>query len=639
MNPYVYDIEVFPNYFLFHITRDGKHWVYENPKQVAELLNRSSNIVLAGFNNKAYDDIILQHIWQDEADIDSIYDLSTKLIEGTQWQNLQGLKFAKRPWAFSIDMFQILEKKAGLKEWQCHTHFKTVKESPVSFTAPLPKDRVEEIKTYCRNDVIATESLLKLHWEKILLRIKLQEKFKLSNKIYSMGSARLAEEVFVSEHVRVNDTTYAQVGKACDENPDNCKNIFECTEIILPCVHYVSEEFNTFKSNFLNSKLVEDNTSWHIVCPSDISRHIKGKLARDVPVSWFSNLTLAGRQFTMGVGGLHTQDERGEFFSDETYQVIDADVTSYYPSLIVNWDLTPKHIPGMRDSYAKILADRIIAKKSGDKLTSEALKLIANSTFGKFNERFSKIRSVKSALQITLNGQLMILMLVEKLHLAGYEILSANTDGVTIKVPRGTDLTPIFSDWESQTKMKLEVAEYSKYLRRDINNYIALTSEGKIKFKGAINEDSLKDQARVVKIAAEKYLLNGVHPEETIKLDDDIKHYVYYLHTKNGAIVYHGGNEVGKTIRWFHSSRGSVITRGNSRTETKTKVPCGHCAELCLDLPDSIPESLNKQEYIDEAWKLINSIKPLKVKNAKKSVARNKKTDAVCEQTSTQEEC
>ena len=195
MNPFIYDIEVFPNYFLFHISRDGKHWTYENPKQVADLLNRSADIVLCGFNNKAYDDIILQHIYQENADHESIYDLSCKLIEGTKWEELQLLKFSKKPWLISIDMYQILEKKAGLKEWQCHTHFETVQESPVSFTAPLPVHRVAEIRSYCKNDVMATENLLKLHWEKILLRIKLQEKFKLSNKIFSMGSARLAEEI------------------------------------------------------------------------------------------------------------------------------------------------------------------------------------------------------------------------------------------------------------------------------------------------------------------------------------------------------------------------------------------------------------------------------------------------------------
>lgn len=622
MNPYIYDIEVFPNYFLFHISRDGKHWTYENPKQVAELLDRSADIILCGFNNKAYDDIILQHIWEGGADLDSIYDLSTKLIDGSQWEQLQLLKFAKRPWLFSIDLYQVLEKKAGLKEWQCHTHFKSVKESPVSFTAPLAANRVDEIKHYCKNDVLATESLLKLHWEKILLRVKLQEKFKLSNKIFSMGSARLAEEIFVSEHVRNNNISYSQVAKDCEANPDNCTSVFKCTDIILPCVQYVSEEFNKFKNTFLASKLVEVDSSWSLESPVDGTRHIRGKLARDVRTSWFADLTLAGRTFTMGVGGLHTQDDPGEFHTNETHQIIDADVISYYPSLIVNWNLVPKHMPGMRDSYAKILADRIIAKKNGDRLTSEALKLAANATFGKFNERFSKIRSVKSALQITLNGQLMILMLVEKLHLAGHEIVSANTDGVTVKVSRGVDLTPLFTEWETTTRMRLEIAEYVKYYRRDINNYIALTSEGKIKVKGAINEDSLKDQARVVKIAAERYFLKGEYPEETIKLDNDIKHYVYYLHTKNGALVQHAGQEVGKTVRWFHSTTGTILTRSNPRSETKTKIPCGHCAELCLILPDSIPESLNKQEYIDEAWKLINSIKPLKAKREKKSKSK-----------------
>ena len=141
INPFVYDCEVFPNYFLMVLYRDGKYWEYEDPNEVSKLLDRSANIILAGFNNRAYDDIILQSIWQGNTTLDSIYDLSSKLIFGENWEEVIRVKFSKKPWAFSIDIFQLLEKKAGLKEWQCHTHFPNVKESPVSFTAPLPRDR------------------------------------------------------------------------------------------------------------------------------------------------------------------------------------------------------------------------------------------------------------------------------------------------------------------------------------------------------------------------------------------------------------------------------------------------------------------------------------------------------------------
>ena len=96
INPFVYDIEVFPNYFLMVLYRDGKCWEYEDPNEVSKLLDRSANIVLAGFNNRAYDDIILQSIWQGNTTLDSIYDLSSKLISGENWEDVTRIKFSKK---------------------------------------------------------------------------------------------------------------------------------------------------------------------------------------------------------------------------------------------------------------------------------------------------------------------------------------------------------------------------------------------------------------------------------------------------------------------------------------------------------------------------------------------------------------
>ena len=365
IKPFVYDIEVFPNYFLMVLYRDGKYWEYEDPNEVSKLLDRSANIVLAGFNNRAYDDIILQSIWQGNTTLDSIYDLSSKLISGENWEDVTRIKFSKKPWAFSIDMFQLLEKKAGLKEWQCHTHFRDVKESPVSFTAPLPSNRVQEIKDYCKNDVAATENLLRLNWDKIELRAKLQEKFGVSNKIYAMGSARTAEEIFIFDYARRTGKPFSEITAECKLHEDNVRDKYTGQELMLPCVNYTSDEFNGFKEMFATATLVRQmgETAWDIVSEHDGKRHIRGANERDVAVSCFKNLVLANRTFTMGVGGLHTQDNPGEFYGDEQYQIIDADVTSYYPSLMIEHNLLPKHVPTMHGLMVQIKESRVQVKR------------------------------------------------------------------------------------------------------------------------------------------------------------------------------------------------------------------------------------------------------------------------------------
>ena len=612
IKPFFFDIEVFPNYFLLDIYQDGKHWTYENPVDVAQILDRARDVVLCGFNNKAYDDIILTHIWQGNTDVDSIYELSSKLISGTDWEEMAQLKFARKPWGISVDMFQILNKKAGLKEWECHIHYPTVVEAGVSFTAPLPADKVQEIRLYCRNDVEATAALYERNRGLIDVRIKLQEKFGVSNRVFAMGDARMAEEILISNYLKRSGKVYSKIKEDCAENLDNLAESFDGVDLILPCVQYQTDEFKSFRDVFVRSKIVKENDAWKLQSPLDGVRHIRGANERDVRVPWFNSIILAGRQITVGVGGLHTQDDRGSFVTDEEFEIIDADVTSYYPSLIVKHGLAPAHIEGFVEDYARILGDRVAAKAKGDKITADAYKLVANSTYGKFNEKFSLIRSVKSAFQITLNGQLMILMLVERLHLAGVDILSANTDGVTIRKPKLLDISEVFKQWEADTKMTLEYATYLKYIRRDINNYVALTDKGKIKFKGALNEDSLKDAGRVIKIAAERYLIHGDLPETTIANDNDITHYVHYMHTKNGATIYHGGQEIGKTARWYWVANGQPILKDKPKNrDSREKVPNGESAALALTLPTTTPSDLNKQAYVDAAWKIIRTIQPL----------------------------
>lgn len=614
LNPFIYDIEVFPNYFLLDLYRNGKHWIYEDPNQVMALLDRSSDIVFCGFNNKAYDDVILTHIWQGNTTLDSIYELSNRLITSEDWETDREIKFAKRPWSFSIDMFQLLNKKAGLKEWECNAHYRTVRECPVSFNAPLPPEMVADVRKYCANDTEATHYLFQKNYSAIEIRQKLQEKFSVSTRVYCMGDARVAEEIFVTDFCKRMSTSRSKIKELIPPTESEYLGL----DIALECINYQTPEFQDFYHAFRESKIAKstETTSkggWKIVSDRDGVRKIRGKAAREVAVSWFADLPLAGRVFKMGVGGLHTVDGPGYFESDNETVIIDADVTSYYPSLIVNHHLTPPHLPGMRDTYEKVLKDRIAAKASGDKITADAYKLIANSTFGKFSEKFSLLKSVKTALQITLNGQLMILMLIERLHMAGIEILSANTDGVTVRAPVGFDLRKeIFTQWEADTKMSLELATYKKYARRDVNNYIAITDSGKIKCKGDINDETLNTSGAIVKNAVKQYFVDGTIPEKTIESCTVFTDFIYYQHSKKNSELYLDGQMIGKTARWYMCKVGGTIKRANNRTLgafTKIMSPC----RLCLDLPEGMPDDVFHQYYIDEAWKLIRAIKPLRI--------------------------
>ena len=164
---WVYDIEVFSNYFLATFYNGEKWKSYESPSELSSLLH-SKNLVLAGFNNLKYDDAIINYIG-DNPDIylDEIHALSNQLIFNEHGEENFGIIYRKKCWRFSIDVFQILNAKGSLKEWECKFGLDKVAESPCDFSLPLDMNRVQEIRDYCKNDVEATYKILKSNWRRV----------------------------------------------------------------------------------------------------------------------------------------------------------------------------------------------------------------------------------------------------------------------------------------------------------------------------------------------------------------------------------------------------------------------------------------------------------------------------------------
>jgi hypothetical protein len=269
--------------------------------------------------------------------------------------------------------------------------------------------------------------------------------------------------------------------------------------------------------------------------------------------------------------------------------------------------------------FKKIRDQRIAAKRAGDMHTSDALKIVLNSTFGKLNDAYSPIRSIPSALRVTINGQLEILMLIEMLSGAGAEILSANTDGVTVRWYRDLakhHLKGIMSDWSKKTGHELETVEYKTYARRDINNYIAVTTAGKVKYKGVFDPSPKtgKWDGVVARRAAEGYILHGIDPAETVNKEKDFTAFLYYQRANNGGRICHDRHLVGKIARWYVAKTGGQIERENPPNQKIrfVKIPSGRNAVLAMDISGwkllGMPSDLDKKFYVREAQDLINSV-------------------------------
>lgn len=615
----VYDIEVFPNFFYASFWDLGKKWWSFRENQIEELIEFISDkdLVLGGFNNFSYDDTVLKWLVANlHATPRDIFKLSMSIIkEGRNNKTLFKIQYGACPWRHSLDVFQFFNKRGSLKEWECKEQLPRVVESPCDFEKDLPAKEIPKIIDYCKNDVFATGHLLKKNWHLVQIRADIKDLYDLTDRVFVVGEAGIAQSVFMSLHEKRTGEWITKTRENASLASDNKSRVWPMDEIISERVKFSTPQYKSFLETMRATKVKGDE------------RGVRWNL----DARYNKQQKLGSRVYKLGVGGLHTVDGPGVFAADKDVAIVDLDVESYYPSIIIEEGLYPTQLgPEFVDDIRTLRDERLRAKHgqkaahdAGDKTAeakhkkvNAALKIVINSTFGKLNDAYSPLRSIPSALRVTINGQLMLLMLIEKLEVAGAEILSSNTDGVTIRWNRKQlekQLPAVIASWEKQTKHKLERADFKRYCRRDVNAYLALKENGEVKRKGAFTPypDTGKWDGIIVKQAAEAYLLRGIDPKKTVATGKPVD-FLYYQRVKNGGSIYWGEELVGKIARWYVAKNGETIRRENP-DGSRDKIPNGENAQLAMDVRDwadfGAPSDLNHEHYVRAAWKLINSTK------------------------------
>ena len=248
------------------------------------------------------------------------------------------------------------------------------------------------------------------------------------------------------------------------------------------------------------------------------------------------NVVVDGFEFVFGVGGIHGSLETAIIVAKENESIKDADVASMYPNLAIKNRVYPEHLgEGFCDIYENVYEQR----KGFAKGTPEnaAMKLALNGVYGDSNNQFSPFFDSKYTMTITINGQLSLCLFAERLmQIEGLRIVQVNTDGVTVVIPKDKlgEYDKVCSEWMKITKLDLEFADYSKMFIRDVNNYIALYTNGKVKRKGAYQYEDLgwhqNQGGLVIPKAAEANLLYGTDIAEYIKAHED--EFDFMLRTK-----------------------------------------------------------------------------------------------------------
>lgn len=306
-------------------------------------------------------------------------------------------------------------------------------------------------------------------------------------------------------------------------------------------------------------------------------------------------IDLYGKIYKLGLGGLHSKDtgQQSIYKSSKEMMLLDADVTSYYPISLINFDNCPEHLD--IKIFKKVLSNMFTQRNDAKKKKKElffnclqyGLKIGLNTIYGLFAFAYFFLFDLKCTYKTTINNQLFLLRLIEDLNLEGIEVISANTDGILMYFDKNRyeEVLDICKKWEEEFNFNLEYTSISLYVRKDVNNYIAVKDNGEVKVKGIFTpsgaevypyykfDAELADNGYyrffnslltgfsippVVSIALLKYYIDGINIEETIENHRDIydfcmtqkigKQFTNYLEYVKRNITYRRPNKKKKIL-------------------------------------------------------------------------------------------
>lgn len=613
-NEFLFDVECYRNFFLigFMSYQTGRVTFVEYSDREAFDIRKlrwiTENFTLVGFNSKNYD---MPMLWASITGMNpgQLHALSTRIIraETQLWRLEKEFKF-RQFHCDHIDLMQVAPAAAqhlGLKQYGGRMHTNKLQELPVDPNEDLSYDECQEIKHYNVNDLYVTGDLFNTLAAPIQLRKSMGQTYGVD--LRSLSDAQIAEKAISAE---IQSKTGIEVFVPKVETGHKFKYNNP------PFVKFYGEGLQKLHEQILNTNFVIDEF---------------GKVKVESENAWISatnlwSIKIGKSTYKLGIGGLHSSEKNQTYFTDEKHQLFDRDVASYYPAIILNQKLFPSHIgPAFLETYKDIVDRRLEAKRSGDKSTANSLKICINGCFGKLGSRWSVFYAPDLLVQVTLTGQLSLLMLIEMLEWVGIPVVSANTDGIVVRCPQGrqSDYLSVVSDWERLTGFVTEETRYKSIHSRDVNNYIAIGQGAKFKAKGAYtNELSFSDKNReslmtnpngtIVTEAVMKFLATCNDPhvitiDKTIEQCRDIKKFLFVRRVKGGAVK--DGVYLGKVVRWYiKKNEFGDIRNANPNKAGKTAIVSETMGGQPLMDIEGFPKDVDFNWYIRRAHKILKSV-------------------------------
>lgn len=608
----VYDIEIFPNCFSLVIKNtETKEF------QFFELSNRKNNLVdlvslfldkryiFCGYNNIHYDNPIVNFIIEykeilkksTRLDIEyNLFQLSQTIIKGDleKWKKW---KYANN--FETLDLLTMLfsqKLRVGLKEMQVTMKYSNVQEYDGNFEAPIPEEGIPKMIQYNINDVNSTEELLYRCENDIKLRLNIEEEYGI--KALNKDGVNLGMEILKTKYLEKTHKTWNDIKdlrSPCDKIALN--------EIILP--------FIKFDNPILK----------------DLLNEMKQQVVSPDRKGYNKHFLMDNLEYSVGVGGIHSVNKPSIFIAKEDEVISDVDVASLYPSLIIEYGFYPPHLgKEFLEVYKGIKDERIEAKHNGNKLKNLTLKLSINGLSGNLQSEFSWCYSPKTVMRIRINGQLLLLMLAEKLISIGCQIIQANTDGLFVlrKKKDEQKFKDVCKWWENLTKLELEEDRFERFYQFAINDYLGVI-EG---YKDSKNPKLLKKkglfidsvtlgkgmQPMIIPKAINANLADNIPVEETIRNCKDINEFITYQKVDKKFTVQYMDKFITHINRYYVSTNGGYLYKcevEDGKIVKFANMLTASGVTLCNDITaiKEFPRNINYKYYIKEANKILAKLK------------------------------
>ena len=617
----LYDIEIFPNCFHCTCKNSESHLLHKfeisnRKNQLKELVDffyfdRTTHI-MCGYNNKHYDDIVINYIifYRNRMErlgyleiCRSLYYLSKAIIQSEKDENIDKIKKYKYAnYFYSFDLMTMLysaKQQKSLKEIEILLNMDNVQEYELSFDQRILDSDIDDMIAYNVNDVEATETLLNKVKDDVALRLVVENEWGID--VLSMSGVRFGEDILLKEYrKKVPEASKSQL-------VSNTRKIGDVhlKDIILPFITYKNPKLKEVLSDMMN-----------VTC--------NARKTDKKQQNYEKKFVLSNICYSIGEGGIHTINEPRIYKPKDGQYIGHSDVTSMYPSLAIIYKWLPVHLgEEFWNVYKSLYEERITAKRNHEELKAKAFKQALNALTGKMQQETSWAYDPLNVYKIRINGQLILLMLVDRLLALNCEIVQVNTDGV-IYIAEETKrklVDKAIQEIESITQLCFESDDYEAFYQYDVNNYFGVqkgySQSGDprlIEKKGRfITEIGLNNSMTPVVIskAVINYFLNKQPIDKFIKEDSDIRDFLMSQSVNREFKVEYANKYIQRINRYYASTNGYYLFKVKDKAyeAVRRENIVSDTGVTILNKIDNKPISerkINYQFYIGKAKSIAN---------------------------------